>query len=62
MALFVPLLGADRYRGSLEAPVGVAAVILFPCVAMAACWSFLIWKFTGNWPGNLGYAPNAHVL
>lgn len=62
MAVFVPLISADRFVGDVEAPVGVAAVILFPCVAMAACWSFLIWKFTGTWPGNLGYAPGAHVL
>ncbi|MBO0802247.1 MAG: hypothetical protein J2P25_04120 [Nocardiopsaceae bacterium] len=62
MCVFVFLTGAARYRGHIEAPVGVCAVLVFPCVAMAACWSFLLWKFTGNWPGNLDYSPNAHVL
>lgn len=62
MCLSVFLTGSARYRGNLEAPVGVCAVLVFPCVAMAACWSFLLWKFTGDWPGNLAYGPNAHVL
>lgn len=62
MCLFVPLLGAERYRGDPLGPIGAAAVIAFPVVAMAACWSFLIWKFSGTWPGNLDYAPTAHVL
>lgn len=62
MCLFVPLLGAQRYHGDPQGPVGAAAVIAFPVVAMAACWSFLIWKFSGTWPGNLDYAPGAHVL
>lgn len=62
MCLFVPLLGAERYHGHPQGPVGAAAVIAFPVVAMAACWSFLIWKFSGTWPGNLDYAPTAHVL
>jgi hypothetical protein len=62
MCLFVPLIGDARLRGHLSAPIGVSAVLVFPCVAMAASWSFLLWKFTGTWPGNLAYAPNAHVL
>lgn len=62
MCVFVFLTGTARYRGDLEAPIGVCAVLVFPCVAMAACWSFLLWKFTGNWPGNLDYSPNAGVL
>jgi len=62
MCLFVPFLGAGRYHGDPRGPVGAAAVIAFPCVAMAACWSFLIWKFSGTWPGDLNYSPNAHVL
>jgi hypothetical protein len=62
MCLFVPVLGADRYHGDPQGPIGAAAVIAFPVLAMAACWSFLIWKFSGTWPGNLDYAPSAHVL
>ncbi len=62
MCLFVPLIAAERYHGDPQAPIGVCAVLVFPCVAMAACWSFLIWKFSGVWPGNFGYAPNAAVL
>jgi hypothetical protein len=62
MCLYVPLLGAGRYRGDPQGPVGAMAVIAFPVVAMAACWSFLIWKFSGTWPGDLHYSPNAHVL
>lgn len=62
LCLFVPLLGAERYRGDPRGPVGAMAVIAFPVLAMAACWSFLIWKFSGSWPGDLNYSPNAHVL
>jgi hypothetical protein len=62
MCLFVPLLGAERYRGDPRGPIGAMAVIAFPVLAMAVSWSFLIWKFSGTWPGNLNYSPNAHVL
>jgi hypothetical protein len=65
MCLFVPLIGAVRLRRRGEprqTSIGVVAVIAFPCVAAVAVWSFLLWKFTGNWPGSLAYAPNAHVL
>ena len=62
MCLFVPLLGARRYHGDPQGPIGAALVIAFPVVAMSACWSFLIWKFSGTWPGNLDYAPTAHVF
>ena len=63
MCLFVPVIGAVRQRGEPpQASIAVVAVIAFPCVAAVAVWSFLLWKFTGNWPGSLAYAPNAHVL
>lgn len=62
MCLFVPVLGPARYRGHPTAPLGVCAVLVFPCAALALSWSFLIWKFTGHWPGNLAYAPGADVL
>jgi hypothetical protein len=62
MCLFVPLIAAGRFKGELQAPFGIGAVLVFPCIAMAGIWSFLIWKFTGHWPGNLAYAPNADVL
>lgn len=62
MCMFVPLISHERYHGDPQAPIGVSAVLVFPCLAMAASWSFLIWKFTGNWPGNLDYAPHANVL
>lgn len=62
MCAAVPLIGAARYHGDPQAPVGVGAVLVFPCVAAAACWSFLLWKFSGIWPGNLAYAANADVL
>jgi hypothetical protein len=62
MCLTVPLISAGHFRGARGAPLGVGAVLVFPCVAMAASWSFLLWKFTGQWPGNLAYAPNAHIL
>jgi hypothetical protein len=63
MCLFVPLIGVLRHRGEPhQASVAVVAVIAFPCVAAVAVWSFLLWKFTGNWPGSLAYAPEAHVL
>ena len=62
MCLFVPLLGAERYRGHPAGPIGACAVIAFPILAFAACWSFLIWKFSGTWPGDLHYSPRAHVF
>ena len=63
MCLFVPVIGAVRHRGEpQQASVAVVAVVAFPCLAAVAVWSFLLWKFTGDWPGSLAYAPNAHVL
>jgi hypothetical protein len=63
MCLFAPVIGAVRHRGEpQQASIAVVAVIAFPCVAAVAVWSFLLWKFTGNWPGSLAYAPDAHVL
>jgi hypothetical protein len=62
MCAFVPLISTDRYHGDPQAPIGVCSVLVFPCVAVAASWSFLLWKFTGHWPGNLAYSPHADVL
>jgi hypothetical protein len=63
MCLFVPVIGAVRHRGEpQQASIAVVAVVAFPCIAAVAVWSFLLWKFTGDWPGSLAYAPNAHVL
>jgi hypothetical protein len=62
MCLFVPLIGTGRHQGEPQALPGIGAVLVFPCVAMAGIWSFLLWKFTGHWPGNLAYAPNADVF
>jgi hypothetical protein len=62
MCLFVPLLGSARFNGDPQGPIGASAVIAFPVVAMALCWSFLIWKFSGTWPGDLKYSPTADVF
>jgi hypothetical protein len=62
LCLFVPLLGAERFGGDRHGPIGACAVIAFPVLALAGCWSFLIWKFTGTWPGNLDYSPYSDVL
>lgn len=62
MCAAVPLISAARYHGDPQAPIGVCAVLVFPCVAAAACWSFLLWKFSGAWPGNLSYSVNSDVL
>jgi hypothetical protein len=63
MCLFAPVIGAVRPAGEPpQAFIAVVAVVAFPCVAAVAVWSFLLWKFTGNWPGSLAYAPNVHVL
>jgi hypothetical protein len=62
MCLFVPVVSYRRYHGDPYALVGVCAVLAFPCVAMLISWSVLIVTFTGHWPGNLDYAPGAHVL
>jgi hypothetical protein len=58
----VPLISATGYHGDPQAPIGVCAVLVFPCVAAAASWSFLLWKFSGVWPGNLNYSVSADVL
>ena len=62
MCAAVPLISAERYHGDPQAPIGVGAVLVFPCVAAAASWSFLLWKFSGVWPGNLSYSVNSDVL
>jgi hypothetical protein len=63
MCLFVPAIAAVRHSGEpQQAPIAVVAVVAFPCIAAVAVWSFLLWKFTGNWPGSLAYAPDTHVL
>jgi hypothetical protein len=62
MCLFVPLLGTGRFQGDWHGPVATCAVIAFPVVATAACWSFLVWKMSGHWPGDLHYAPGADLF
>lgn len=62
MCLSVPLIGAVRQPGEPQAALSVCAVLAFPCIAVVAIWSFLLWKFTGDWPGSLAYAPSADVL
>jgi len=62
MCLSVPLIGAVRQPGEPQRSLSVCAVLAFPCAAIVAIWSFLLWKFTGHWPGSLAYAPSAHLL
>jgi hypothetical protein len=62
MCLFVPIVSRRRYQGDPHALIGCCAVLAFPVLAMAVCWSFLIVMFTGHWPGNLDYGPNAHAF
>jgi hypothetical protein len=37
-------------------------VLLFPLASAALSWFFLVWKFSGTFPGSLSYAVDARLL
>jgi len=62
MCAFAPLISHIRYHDDAVATASIGAVLIFPILAVAASWSYLVWKFSGTFPGSLQYAPGAHVL
>jgi hypothetical protein len=62
MCLLGPVIGHARYRDDTAASVSISAVLFFPVLALACCWAFLVWKFSGTFPGSLDYASGAHIL
>jgi hypothetical protein len=62
MVLFAPLISHIRYQDDRLATASIGAVLFFPIMAVAASWAFLVWRFSGTFPGSLHYSPAAHVL
>lgn len=62
MCVLGPVIAHIRYRDDSAAGVSISAVLFFPVLALAVGWAFLVWKFSGTFPGSLSYAPGAHVL
>lgn len=61
MCLFAPAIINVRYQGRRTGPA-IAAVLCFPIAAVALGWLFLVWRFSGTFPGSLGYQTGAHLL
>lgn len=61
MCLFAPAITHIRYRGRRTGPA-IAAVLCFPIVAIALGWLFLVWRFSGTFPGSLDYQTGADLL
>jgi hypothetical protein len=61
MCAFAPLISHARYNSRYSA-AAIAAVLSFPVAAAAAGWLFLVWKFSGAFPGSLDYQPGVHLL
>jgi hypothetical protein len=62
MCLFAPLISHLRYHDDSSATTGIGAVLFFPIAAAALSWAFLVWRFSGTFPGSLHYAAGARVL
>jgi hypothetical protein len=60
MCAVAPLISHVRYHDDPAATVGIAAVVFFPVAAATLSWFFLVWKFSGTFPGSLDYAAGAH--
>lgn len=61
MCAMAPLISHVRYRGA-HSTGAIAAVLFFPIAAVAAGWLFVVWKFSGAFPGSLDYAAGARLL
>jgi len=61
MCAFAPLISHARYKGRHSA-AAIASVLSFPVLATALGWVFLVWKFSGAFPGNLDYQSGTHLL
>lgn len=62
MCAFAPLISHVRYRSDPAATASIAGVLLFPLAATALSWFFLVWKFSGTFPGSLSYASEARLF
>jgi hypothetical protein len=61
MCAFAPLISHSRYRGARSIGA-IAAVLFFPIAAVVAGWLYVVWKFSGAFPGSLNYEIGAHLL
>jgi hypothetical protein len=61
MCAFAPLISHARYRGARSIGA-IAAVLFFPIVIGGLGWLFVVWKFSGTFPGSLNYEVGAHLL
>jgi hypothetical protein len=61
MCAFAPLISHARYRGARSVGA-ISAVLFFPIAATAAGWLFLVWKFSGAFPGSFNYESGAHLF
>jgi hypothetical protein len=61
MCAFAPLVAHSRYRGARSAGA-IAAVLCFPTVISGLGWLYVVWKFSGSFPGSLDYEVGAHLL
>ena len=61
MCLSAPMISHARYDTKFSA-VAIASVLAFPTAALTAGWLFLVWKFSGTFPGSLAYQADAHLL
>jgi hypothetical protein len=62
MCAFAPLISHVRYQDRGFSAAAIAAVLSFPVIAVAGGWLFLVWKFSGVFPGSLNYEAGAHLL
>jgi hypothetical protein len=61
MCAFAPLISHSRYQGARSIGA-IAAVLFFPIVIGGLGWLFVVWKFSGTFPGSLNYEAGAHLL
>ncbi len=59
MAIAIPFLGWERFRGEPIAILSAVAVVVFPTVAAVTAWAFLEWRFTGTVNHSLLFASGA---
>lgn len=62
MCAFAPLISHAKHRGSRYAATAVTAVLGFPVAAATGGWLFLVWRFSGTFPGSLSYEAGARLL
>lgn len=61
MCAFAPLIAHSRYQGARSIGA-IAAVLFFPIMIGGLGWLYVVWKFSGAFPGSLDYEVGAHIL